>query len=100
MTFDFHPEASEEFREAVDWYAERSIFASERFLKAVKDAIEKIMQDPECHQALGDGTHVFRLKTFPYRLYYAYEAELDLVRIFAVMHEKRRPDYWRERLGS
>ncbi|HEY1083756.1 MAG TPA: type II toxin-antitoxin system RelE/ParE family toxin [Prosthecobacter sp.] len=100
MIFDFHPEAGDEFREAVDWYEGRSIFAGGRFVKAVKGAIEQIMQDPERYQTFGDGTHVFRLKTFPYRFYYTYEAEPDLIRIFAVMHEKRRPDYWRERLGN
>lgn len=100
MTFDFHPEARDEFQDAAHWYEDHSIFAGDRFVKAVREAITDIMLDPLRYQSFRDGTHVFRLKTFPYRLYYTFEQDLALVRIFAVMHEKRRPGYWHERLGA
>lgn len=100
MTFDFHPEARQEFEAAVNWYEDRSVFAGVRFIKAVREAIDQIMQDPDRHQSFSDGTHVFRLKTFPYRLYYTHETEVGVVRVFAVMHEKRKPDYWRTRTES
>lgn len=43
---------------------------------------------------------VYRLKRFPYRLYYVHFPLAQLVRIYAVMHEKRRPQYWRERVPA
>lgn len=98
MTFDFHPGAREEFHEAAHWYEDRSIFAGDRFVKAVRESIDQIMLDPARYQNLGHGLNVFRLKVFPYRLYYTHEEEADLIRIFAVMHEKRKPDYWHHRL--
>lgn len=98
MNFEFHPEALEEFHEAAVWYEDRSIFAGERFVKAVRHAIDQIMRDPAMYQSLSDGTQVFRLKTFPFRMYYVFETEEEMVRIHAVMHEKRRPDYWHHRL--
>jgi len=98
MTFDFHPDARSEFQEAAHWYEDRSIFAGDRFVKAVRHSIEQIMVDPSRYQKLDEGIHVFRLKVFPYRLYYTHEEHIDVIRIFAVMHEKRKPDYWRHRL--
>lgn len=100
MTFDFHPEARDEIQDAAHWYEDHSVFAGDRFVKAVREAIAEIMLDPLRYQSFSDGIHVFRLKTFPYRLYYTFEQDQALVRVFAVMHEKRRPGYWHERLGA
>ncbi len=39
----------------------------------------------------------FRLKRFPFYLFYRYFEQKQHVRILAVMHHKRRQDYWRGR---
>ena len=98
MTFDFHPEAGEEFRDAVHWYEDRSMFAGDRFVSAVRTAVDAILADPLRYQSIDEGIRVFRLKKFPFRLYYSFDAETRFVCIYALMHEKRRPEYWRERL--
>lgn len=100
MRLEFHPEAREEFHDAANWYEERSIFAGDRFVKAMRLAVDSIMEDPPRYQHLGDGIHVFRLKKFPFRIYYSHEIETGVLLVHAVMHEKRRPDYWRSRLGK
>ena len=100
MTFDFHPEARKEFYDASHWYEDRSIFAGDRFVKSVRAAVEAIMADPLRHQPVGDGVRVFRLKKYPIRLYYSFDGSAEVIRIYAVMHEKRRPDYWRGRVQS
>ena len=98
MTFDFHPEARAEFHDAAHWYEDRSIFAGDRFLFAVRSAVKSILADPVRYQPVGDGIRVFRLKKYPFRLYYTFDEEAQFVCIYAVMHEKRRPDYWRDRV--
>ena len=98
MTFDFHPEAREEFHDAAHWYEERSIYAGDRFVAAVRRAIDAILTDPEAYQPAGGGIRVYRLKKYPFRLYYTFEGAQQFVCIYAVMHEKRRPDYWRKRI--
>jgi toxin ParE1/3/4 len=98
MTFDFHPEARAEFHDAAHWYEDRSIFAGDRFLIAVRSAVNSILADPLRYQPVGDGIRVFRLKRYPFRLYYTFDDEAQCVCIYAVMHEKRRPDYWRHRV--
>jgi len=100
MTFDFHPEAKAEFHDATHWYEDRSIFAGDRFLAAVRAAIDAILSAPERFQSVGDGVRVFRLKKYPFKLYYTFQESEPSICIYAVMHEKRRPDYWRGRLAG
>jgi toxin ParE1/3/4 len=100
MTFEFHPEAREEFNAAAHWYEDRSIYAGDQFVHAVRAAITAVLADPLRFQPAGKGVRVFRLKKFPFRLYYSFDEAGQCVCIYAVMHEKRRPDYWRGRLSS
>ena len=100
MTFEFHPEAREEFRDAVHWYEDRSIFAGDRFLIAVRAAVDAILIDPERYQSVGEGIRVYRLKKYPFKLYYSFDSGSQFVCIFAIMHEKKRSDYWRSRVSG
>ena len=100
MTLEFHPEAEEELLEAAHWYEDRSIYAGDRFLTAVRLAAAAIVADPHRYQPVGDGVRVYRLKRYPFRLYYVVEKDGQVLRLYAVMHEKRRPDYWRARLRT
>jgi toxin ParE1/3/4 len=95
MHHDFHPEALEEFRNAISWYADRSWKAPENFAGEVRTAIRTIERDPMRFEPVGRNIRVFRLHQFPYHLYY--EMRQDMIYILAVAHTKRRPDYWRGR---
>ena len=100
MTFDFHPEAQAEFEDAAHWYEDRSIYAGDRFVGAVRQGIKAILIDPLRYPQVGDAVRVFRLRKYPFSLYYTFDAETELICIYAVMHQKRRPDYWRQRLQT
>lgn len=98
MTFDWHPGALQEFEEAGLWYEEQRRRLGVEFSDAVVLAIESILLDPGRFQPVGDGVRLFRLRRFPYHLYYLPDDARHHVRIMAVMHNRRRPDYWRDRL--
>lgn len=98
MTFEFHPEALAEYEEAGIWYEERRCQLGLEFAAAVESAIALILKAPDRYQPVGEDVRVFRLKRFPYGIFFRYHAGLSQVRIVAVMHHKRRPDYWRERV--
>lgn len=100
MTFEFHPDASAEFHDAAHWYEDRSLYAGDRFVQAVRVAVNDILADPRRFPPAGEGIQVYRLKKFPFRLYYSFDADASSVCIYAVMHEKRRPDYWRGRIAE
>lgn len=99
MTFDWHPGALQEFEEAGLWYEEQRRGFGIEFSDAMGIAPEAILREPGRFQPVGDNVRLFRLKRFPYHLYYLLDADRHHVRIMAVMHNRRRPDYWRERLS-
>ena len=69
-------------------------------MNALRSGVNAILADPTRFQPVGDGVRVFRLKKYPFRLYYTFDEEAQLVCIYAVMHEKKRPDYWRARIPN
>jgi plasmid stabilization system protein ParE len=98
MTFDFHPEAMAEYEEAGIWYEERRHRLGLEFLAAVETAVATILKSPDRYQPVGSDVRVFRLKRFPYSLFFRFSAAERHIRIVSVMHHKRRPDVWRGRL--
>ena len=98
MTFDFHPEAQAEFHDAAHWYEQRSYLAGDHFVTEMRATVQKLIEDPVRFPSVGGGAKVCSLKRFPFRIYFTYDTAAEHVCIQAVMHEKRRPDYWRSRL--
>jgi len=46
MRYEFHPEALDEYEAAARWYGEREPGLGKRFVEAVEDAIERILEAP------------------------------------------------------
>ncbi|MBK8095005.1 MAG: type II toxin-antitoxin system RelE/ParE family toxin [Verrucomicrobiaceae bacterium] len=97
MNVRFEEEAWIEYQEAAQ-YSEDRFGLGRQFVAAVQVALSDIAKDPERYQRVGQRVHIFRMKRFPYYLFYQHEAEQETVTIYAVSHHKRRPDYWRGRL--
>ncbi len=95
MSHVFTLAALREYREAAEWYRERSLFAADRFIGEVETAIHAICKDPQRYQQVRGGFRAFRLRRFPFKVIYS--STDRLVTIYAVFHERRRPDVWRER---
>lgn len=98
MTFEFHPDALAEYKEAGIWYEERRYRLGIEFTDVVEAGIAAILKSPDSYQPAGNNVRVFRLKRFPYYIFYRYHQDTQHIQIVAVMHHKRRPDYWRERV--
>ena len=81
-----------EYQEAGLWYEEQRYRLGLEFSAAVEVAVATILMDPERFQAVGEGVRVFRMKRFPYYIFYRCDSQGNNVRILAVMHHKRRPD--------
>ncbi|MFC1707118.1 type II toxin-antitoxin system RelE/ParE family toxin [Planctomycetota bacterium] len=92
-------EAEADLRAAMEWYDERQPGLGERFLDAVKAALQMVAANP----AIGsrppgvedrDAKRVL-VRRFPYAVvYYLTDQE---IRVVAVAHGRRRPGYWRGR---
>ncbi|MEW6164314.1 MAG: type II toxin-antitoxin system RelE/ParE family toxin [Pseudomonadota bacterium] len=96
MVFLFHPEAETEFLAAVDWYEERSPALGASFAAEIRAAILRAVAMPTAWPCVDGEIRRVLANRFPYGILYA--PRPNAIYILAVMHLKRRPDYWRERL--
>lgn len=94
--YRFDPEAWHELEAADDWYLQRSPEVSIRFLAAVNDALETIVQWPQRWPKYVHATRRFILWRFPFSIVYLDEP--TVVSVVAIAHSKRRPGYWKDRL--
>lgn len=92
----FNRLAIKDFREARDYYAERSPETSTRFIAKLDAAIERIIRNPDSLPAVSGKYRWVRVEKFPYCLIYYQRTDID-IRIVAVAHTSRRPGYWRRR---
>ena len=97
MTYDFHPDARLEYREAAAFYESRRSGLGAAFTLEVESTITRIIDDPRSWRRIEQDVPSCRTRTFPYAILYTLER--DSVLIVAVMHLRRKPGYWRERLA-
>lgn len=96
-------EAEAEIGEIVDWYAERSSGAAAQFIDDLQGVLGRIPERPLsypviAHTVSGRAVRRARCADFPYGVIYA---DLDeSILVVAVVHLRRRPLYWIERLGQ
>lgn len=95
MKYAFHPEAEEEFLDAVDYYEGREPGLGYDFAIEVRAAVENILNFPNAWTVLSDDIRQCQVRRFPYGIVYSRNREAIL--ILAVMHLHRDPAYWKSR---
>jgi len=97
MKSAIHSAALLEVGEAVDYYNGEVVGLGDDFFEESRLTIKRIEENPRQFSRLGRSARRAKLKRFPYGVVYLIEQ--DRVWIIAVMHLKRRPGYWRDRLS-
>jgi plasmid stabilization system protein ParE len=92
----FHPDAGEEYTRAVEHYAAIAPELGSRFYDAIEGLIHEIREQPERFFRMYPPARRALSRQFPYSVVYLDQP--DRIWIVAVMHAKRRPGYWRNRL--
>ncbi len=98
---DFHPLALQEYVETTTYYLrEASSTIATRFVGVVEGAIAAIVAMPQ-RSPIIDEPQIRRmlLKGFPYAIYYHHYADSDRIIILAIMHCRRMPGYWKDRMN-
>lgn len=95
MTFAFHPEAQDEFEEAVLYYEGCEPGLGWDFALEVRETIQNVITFPRTWPALEGDVRRCLTHRFPYGVLYSIEG--DAVLILAVMHLHRDPGYWKGR---
>ena len=93
----FHREAEEEYADAAEYYSGNEAELGGRFYDEIEGLIRDIRQLPERFRVFDFPIRRHFSDVFPYAVLYVDQP--DRVLIIAVMHMKRRPGYWKKRLG-
>jgi toxin ParE1/3/4 len=95
------PEASAELDDAARWYEERQAGLGRRYLQAVDSTLQYVVRMPKAGGpaplvATELGVRRAPVKGFPYAVVYLERPHE--IHVVAVVHDRRRPGYWRSRL--
>jgi hypothetical protein len=95
---DFHPDAAEEACKAAERYEGIQLGLGVDFRAKLKEALQRIRDNPLMYAAESGSIRIAPLHRFPYSL--IYEDLPDRVWIAAVAHHSQRPGYWSRRRPS
>jgi hypothetical protein len=90
-------EAENELSDAVDFYENRKEGLGLEFERVARASIQSIQESPTRYPPNPDGTRRLVMKRFPFVIHYLERSETIWILAFA--HKRRKPGYWRERLG-
>ena len=84
LGFQFHPDASLEYGEAVDYYSEINPLLADAFVAEVEHAISMIRKYPDRWRLIAGDVRRYLVHRFPFGVYY--NIEDDKINVFAIMH--------------
>lgn len=96
MRVVFHAEAHAEMIEHARYYDAKSEGLGSDFLRAVEEVTQRIEQFPKAGPIVRGSIRKRLVSGFPFTI--LYETQPDRIYISAVMHQHRRPGYWRKRV--
>lgn len=96
IPLDFHRLAAAELAAVDQRYAKEDQDLSDRFLRTTRATLELIRADPLGHAVEVGDIRYRRVLGFPYRIVFEYKVATGVF-VVAVMHDRRRPRYWRGR---
>jgi toxin ParE1/3/4 len=91
----FHPLAEKELLDAVSYYEEKETGLGLEYLSEVEHAVNFLVRYPEAGSKVRGSIRRLTLPKFPYSLLYRVSEEQ--IRVLAVAHHKRKPQYWVDR---
>ena len=92
----YHPDAKVEIRAAAEYYEGCRTGLGETFLATVEAGVNQVADHPLRWRKISPHFRRYLISRFPYGIIYA--VEKDIILVTAVMHLKRKPDYWKGRI--
>jgi plasmid stabilization system protein ParE len=90
--------ALDDIQNALDWYESQSAGLEKRFHKALMERLTFIQTNPEAASFLDKRFRGVQLKKFPLTIYYNYDETNAIVRVAAVLHNKRDKSILKNRI--
>ena len=95
MKFIFHPEAEDEFFDAIEYYEAVDVGLGYDFSMEVLATVRNITEYPLAWPILIENVRRCLTNRFPFGVIYSIEG--DHIHVLAVMHLRRKPGYWEDR---
>jgi plasmid stabilization system protein ParE len=95
LKISYHEEARDELAKSGRFYSSQSLELGNRFFEAFDRAVMDIRQFPHRFPKVEDDIRRCLLHKFPFGI--CYRIENETVRILAIAHSSRHPDYWKRR---
>ncbi|MBV9494742.1 MAG: type II toxin-antitoxin system RelE/ParE family toxin [Acidobacteria bacterium] len=95
--YRFLREADDEFHEHIAYFDGYSLSSGDRFIAEVADAVSDIRRYPESGSRISRRVRKRVLHTYKYSVLYV-DTPSEIV-IVAVASHRRKPGYWKRRLG-
>ena len=97
LAFELDDFAEAEFYNIVDYYKQFDRSLSSDFIQEFDRAIQRLLDFPKAGSPYLHGTKRIILRRFPYAIVYKIYRN-EVIVAHAVMHMRRKSDYWKERL--
>ena len=94
--FVFSAEAEDELLQSIRYYEQEKPGLGDDFLAEVQSLTLRLLDFPDSGAPVLRDVRRARVYRFPYDL--VYRIRQDLLIIIAVMHQRREPGYWKNRL--
>jgi len=89
--------AQEDLDDAFQWYEEQEPGLGKEFIRCVDAKIADLNLHPFHHSVVqSDQVRRVLVNRFPFSVYFV--NEVRLITIFAILHQRRNPEYWKSRL--
>ena len=95
LEIKYHPKAHAESFKSARFYNRRVPGLGKEFFDELDSTIRQLQSDPLRAAPDADGIRSWRVRRFPFRVYYVVDP--NRIRVLAVAGLKRRPGYWRPR---
>lgn len=98
MTFQLFidPDAAADLLETFYWYEEQRHGLGATFRQRADDVLSAIAENPLARARIYRSVRSSRIHGFPYRVIYL--VDRDIVKVLAIVHDRRHPRVWRRRL--
>ncbi len=90
--------ALDDIQNALEWYESQSTGLEQRFHKALMERLKFIQIHPEATSFWDKRFRGVQLKKFPFTIYYNYDEANAVIRVAAVLHNKRDKSILKERV--
>ncbi len=98
MNYGFHPEAEIELTKAIDYFEDQQRELGFEFSVEIYKTIQRIKENPRSWTKVSGSIRRVLVQRFPFGILDHFDPDSSYIFIIAVMHLRRKPGSWKERI--